>query len=47
MIENADIQKIISKYDQKKLAIGTLGSHSSLNIFKGAKEFASAKRKML
>lgn len=38
MIENADIQKIISKYDQKKLAIGTLGSHSSLNIFKGAKE---------
>ena len=38
MIENADIQKIIGKYDQKKLAIGTLGSHSSLNIFKGAKE---------
>ena len=38
MIENSDIQKIIGKYDQKKLAIGTLGSHSSLNIFKGAKE---------
>jgi 5-formaminoimidazole-4-carboxamide-1-(beta)-D-ribofuranosyl 5'-monophosphate synthetase len=38
MIENDDIQKIIGKYDQKKLAIGTLGSHSSLNIFKGAKE---------
>jgi 5-formaminoimidazole-4-carboxamide-1-(beta)-D-ribofuranosyl 5'-monophosphate synthetase len=38
MIETQDIQKIIEKYDQSKLAIGTLGSHSSLNIFKGAKE---------
>lgn len=38
MIDNQDIQKILEKYDQDKLAIGTLGSHSSLNIFKGAKE---------
>ncbi|MGD6933576.1 MAG: formate--phosphoribosylaminoimidazolecarboxamide ligase [Candidatus Bathyarchaeia archaeon] len=38
MIEAQDIQKIIDKYDQSKLAVGTLGSHSSLNIFKGAKE---------
>ncbi len=38
MITGADIGKIVDKYDQKKLAIGTLGSHSSLNIFKGAKE---------
>ena len=38
MITNTDICKIVEKYDQKKLAIGTLGSHSSLNIFKGAKE---------
>jgi 5-formaminoimidazole-4-carboxamide-1-(beta)-D-ribofuranosyl 5'-monophosphate synthetase len=38
MITNADIAKIIEKYDQNKIAIGTLGSHSSLNIFKGAKE---------
>lgn len=38
MIEGQDIEKIIGKYDQTKLAIGTLGSHSSLNIFKGAKE---------
>ncbi len=38
MIEAQDIQKIIEKYDQSKLAVGTLGSHSSLNIFKGAKE---------
>jgi 5-formaminoimidazole-4-carboxamide-1-(beta)-D-ribofuranosyl 5'-monophosphate synthetase len=38
MITNADISKILSKYDTGKLAIGTLGSHSSLNIFKGARE---------
>ena len=38
MITHADTAKILEKYDQKKLAIGTLGSHSSLNIFKGAKE---------
>jgi 5-formaminoimidazole-4-carboxamide-1-(beta)-D-ribofuranosyl 5'-monophosphate synthetase len=38
MITSADISKILSKYDTSKLAIGTLGSHSSLNIFKGAKE---------
>ncbi len=35
---NADISKVVEKYDQSKIAIGTLGSHSSLNIFKGAKE---------
>jgi 5-formaminoimidazole-4-carboxamide-1-(beta)-D-ribofuranosyl 5'-monophosphate synthetase len=38
MITSSDIAKILSKYDFSKLAIGTLGSHSSLNIFKGAKE---------
>jgi 5-formaminoimidazole-4-carboxamide-1-(beta)-D-ribofuranosyl 5'-monophosphate synthetase len=38
MITTADIGKILEKYDQNKIAIGTLGSHSSLNIFKGAKE---------
>jgi 5-formaminoimidazole-4-carboxamide-1-(beta)-D-ribofuranosyl 5'-monophosphate synthetase len=38
MITSADISKILSKYDTSKLAIGTLGSHSSLNIFKGARE---------
>ncbi len=38
MITNADIGKILGKYDTGKLAIGTLGSHSSLNIFKGARE---------
>jgi 5-formaminoimidazole-4-carboxamide-1-(beta)-D-ribofuranosyl 5'-monophosphate synthetase len=38
MIDSADIAKITEKYDQHKLSVGTLGSHSSLNIFKGAKE---------
>lgn len=38
MITCEDIEKILVGYDQKKLAIATLGSHSSLNIFKGAKE---------
>src|SRR3989304_6058894 len=38
MIACEDIEKILGGYDQKKLAIATLGSHSSLNIFKGAKE---------
>ncbi|MCW3984359.1 MAG: formate--phosphoribosylaminoimidazolecarboxamide ligase [Candidatus Bathyarchaeota archaeon] len=38
MIDSEAIGKIIEKYDQTKLAVGTLGSHSSLNIFKGAKE---------
>jgi 5-formaminoimidazole-4-carboxamide-1-(beta)-D-ribofuranosyl 5'-monophosphate synthetase len=38
MIGRQEVGKIIGKYDQKKLAIGTLGSHSSLNIFKGARE---------
>ena len=38
MITGKDIEKILGKYDLKKIAIATLGSHSSLNIFKGAKE---------
>ena len=38
MITAKDIQGILNGYDLKKLAIGTLASHSSLNIFKGAKE---------
>src|SRR3989304_3326386 len=38
MITSNDIAKVLSKYDLNKLAIGTLGSHSALNIFKGAKE---------
>ena len=38
MITSTDILKILNSYNLNKLAIGTLGSHSSLNIFKGAKE---------
>jgi 5-formaminoimidazole-4-carboxamide-1-(beta)-D-ribofuranosyl 5'-monophosphate synthetase len=38
MITRQQITKILSEYDRDKLAIGTLGSHSALNIFKGAKE---------
>ena len=32
------MRNILDKYDLKNIAIGTLGSHSALNIFKGAKE---------
>ncbi|HEX9262515.1 MAG TPA: formate--phosphoribosylaminoimidazolecarboxamide ligase [Candidatus Bathyarchaeia archaeon] len=38
MITSEGIEEIVGKYDQQELAIATLGSHSSLNIFKGAKE---------
>ena len=38
MITPKKISGILSEYDTKKLAIGTLGSHSALNIFKGARE---------
>jgi 5-formaminoimidazole-4-carboxamide-1-(beta)-D-ribofuranosyl 5'-monophosphate synthetase len=32
------MSKILSQYDPDSLTIGTLGSHSALNIFKGAQE---------
>jgi 5-formaminoimidazole-4-carboxamide-1-(beta)-D-ribofuranosyl 5'-monophosphate synthetase len=38
LITPRKISRILSKYDSKNLAIGTLGSHSALNIFKGARE---------
>src|SRR4030067_114949 len=38
MITSKDVGEMLEKYDIGKLAIGTLGSHSALNIFKGAKE---------
>jgi len=38
MMTKEEMSKILGKYDLKNLAIGTLGSHSALNIFKGAKE---------
>lgn len=38
MIEKEHIFDILENYEKEKITIGTLGSHSALNIFKGAKE---------
>ena len=38
MITKDEIDSVLRKYDTEKITIGTLGSHSALNIFKGAKE---------
>ncbi len=38
MIEKEHICNIMENYEKGKITIGTLGSHSALNIFKGAKE---------
>lgn len=38
MINQGEINRILDSYDLSRLAVGTLGSHSALNIFKGAKE---------
>ncbi|MEM2092926.1 MAG: formate--phosphoribosylaminoimidazolecarboxamide ligase [Candidatus Bathyarchaeia archaeon] len=38
MITCEEINQLLEKYDPKRLAIGTIGSHSALNILKGAKE---------
>ncbi|MFP3984414.1 MAG: DUF1297 domain-containing protein [Candidatus Bathyarchaeia archaeon] len=32
------INEVLDNYDKEKITIGTLGSHSALNIFKGAKD---------
>jgi 5-formaminoimidazole-4-carboxamide-1-(beta)-D-ribofuranosyl 5'-monophosphate synthetase len=38
VITSKDVGEMLENYDLDQLAIGTLGSHSALNIFKGAKE---------
>jgi 5-formaminoimidazole-4-carboxamide-1-(beta)-D-ribofuranosyl 5'-monophosphate synthetase len=38
LITKAEINEILRYYDSKNITIGTIGSHSALNIFKGAKE---------
>jgi 5-formaminoimidazole-4-carboxamide-1-(beta)-D-ribofuranosyl 5'-monophosphate synthetase len=38
VIPKTEINAILGKYDHKKITVGTIGSHSALNIFKGAKE---------
>ena len=38
MIGRDEISEVLRRYEKDKIAIGTLGSHTALNIFKGAKE---------
>jgi 5-formaminoimidazole-4-carboxamide-1-(beta)-D-ribofuranosyl 5'-monophosphate synthetase len=38
VIPKTEINNILGEYDLKKVTVGTIGSHSALNIFKGAKE---------
>jgi len=38
MIEKQEINEILDMYQKRKITIGTLGSHSALNILKGAKD---------
>jgi 5-formaminoimidazole-4-carboxamide-1-(beta)-D-ribofuranosyl 5'-monophosphate synthetase len=38
VIPKTEINDILRAYDSKRITVGTLGSHSALNIFKGAKE---------
>jgi 5-formaminoimidazole-4-carboxamide-1-(beta)-D-ribofuranosyl 5'-monophosphate synthetase len=38
VIPKTEINDVLRTYDSTKITVGTLGSHSALNIFKGAKE---------
>jgi 5-formaminoimidazole-4-carboxamide-1-(beta)-D-ribofuranosyl 5'-monophosphate synthetase len=38
MVGVAEIADIVGRYDSKRVTIATIGSHSALNIFKGARE---------
>ncbi len=38
MITKKEIDDVLRGYEKRKITVGTLGSHSALNIFKGAKE---------
>jgi 5-formaminoimidazole-4-carboxamide-1-(beta)-D-ribofuranosyl 5'-monophosphate synthetase len=38
MIDKEEINEVLEEYKSTSITIGTLGSHSALNIFKGAKE---------
>jgi len=38
MIPREDIHKVLNGYDRKKLTIATIGSHTALQILKGAKD---------
>lgn len=38
MVSSTDIESLLNKYDSSDLRVATIGSHSALNILKGAKE---------
>jgi 5-formaminoimidazole-4-carboxamide-1-(beta)-D-ribofuranosyl 5'-monophosphate synthetase len=38
VIPKTEINDVLRAYDSKQIKVGTIGSHSALNIFKGAKE---------
>jgi len=38
VIEREEIWALVERYDKNSISIGTIGSHSALNIFKGARE---------
>ncbi|MBU0763133.1 MAG: DUF1246 domain-containing protein, partial [Candidatus Altiarchaeota archaeon] len=38
MVAKAEIEDIISKYPRDAVSVATIGSHSALNVFKGARE---------
>jgi 5-formaminoimidazole-4-carboxamide-1-(beta)-D-ribofuranosyl 5'-monophosphate synthetase len=38
MIQKEEIDAVVGGYDRKEIAVATLGSHSALNIFKGARD---------
>ncbi len=38
MVQKQEINNILEGYDRENISVATIGSHSALNIFKGAKE---------
>ena len=38
MIPKEEIKEVVRQYEPSEITIATLGSHSALNILKGAKE---------
>ena len=38
VISKDDINQVVKKYDKKKITVCTIASHSSLHVFRGAKD---------
>jgi len=38
MIDKSEIDGVVKEYDRERISVATLGSHSALNIFKGARD---------